>query len=380
MAFYLFDIRNSDLVDLKIEENDNFNNCFIKNIKTNDCYSGFILYKSRITISCEITFYKSSKTNKYIPRLIFKKLDKDGNEKFIDNKKPINIELNDSEKAEPFWKMVAFIQNFKELVDIEKFKDTYKVSKIQNDLTDENVLNYLKTNSTLLNKIVENDLTETDVISIGYRKKQLESFETMLKNNDSKESDWQNFFEKNSWIFGYGLSYIFNESVIDQKLEQYTSGFDFNSNGKRTDALLKTSGFIKSLCFVEIKTHKTQLLKQIKNAYRGDSWAISDELAGGVTQLQNTVIANLKNWYGKISLKDKKTGDLTGEDIFNFQPKSFLVIGKLDEFIGTYGVNEDKYRSFELFRRNINSPEIITFDELYERARFIVDTKVKNEL
>ncbi len=377
--FYLFNIIENDLANLKIEESDDRKTCYIKD-ENNQCRSGFILYKNKIMITCEITFYKSSITNKYIPRLTFKKLDKDGNEKFIDNKKPINIELNDSEKAESFWKMVAFIQNFKELVDIEKFKDTYKVSKIQNDLTDENVLNYLKIKPTLLNKIVENDLTETDVISIGYRKKQLESFETMLKNNDSKESDWQNFFEKNSWIFGYGLSYIFNESVIDQKLEQYTSGFDFNSNGKRTDALLKTSGFIKSLCFVEIKTHKTQLLKQIKNAYRGDSWAISDELAGGVTQLQNTVIANLKNWYGKISLKDKKTGDLTGEDIFNFQPKSFLVIGKLDEFIGEYGVNEDRYRSFELFRKNINSPEIITFDELYERARFIVDTKVKNEL
>ena len=377
--FYLFNIIENDLANLKIEESDDRKTCYIKD-ENNQCCSGFILYKNKIMITCEITFYKSSKTNKYIPRLTFKKLDKDGNEKFIDNQKPINIELNDSQKAESFWKMVAFIQNFKELVDIEEFKDTYKVSKIQNDLTDENVLNYLKIKPTLLNKIVENDLTESDVISIGYRKKQLDKFKNMLKNDSLNESDWQKFFEKNSWIFGYGLSYIFNESVIDQKLEQYTSGFDFNSNGKRTDALLKTSGFIKSLCFVEIKMHKTNLLKQVSNAYRGDSWAISDELAGGVTQVQNTVIANLKNWYGKISLKDKKTGDLIGEDIFNFQPKSFLVIGKLDEFIGEYGVNEDKYRSFELFRKNINSPEIITFDELYERAGFIVDTKIKNEL
>ena len=29
-------------------------------------------------------------------------------------------------------------------------------------------------------------------------------------------------------------------------------------------------------------------------------------------------------------------------------------------------------RSFELFRRSINNPEIITFDELLERTRFIV--------
>lgn len=376
MAFYLFNLVDNDLADLKIEENEKFDNCYIKNIKTKDCYSGFVLYKNKVTISCEISFNKSSKTSKYIPRLTFKKLDKDGNEKLINNEKPINIELNTSEKAESFWKMIGFINDFKDLVDIGDFQDIYKVSKVEENLTDENVLNYLKIHPTLINRIVENDLTESDVISIGYRKKQLDKFKNMLKNDSLNESDWQKFFEKNSWIFGYGLSYIFNESVIDQKLEQYTSGFDFNSNGKRTDALLKTSGFIKSLCFVEIKMHKTNLLKQVSNAYRGDSWAISDELAGGVTQVQNTVIANLKNWYGKISLKDKKTGDLTGEDIFNFQPKSFLLIGKLDEFIGEYGVNEDKYRSFELFRKNINSPEIITFDELYERAKHIVDLKV----
>lgn len=375
--FYLYDILKNDLNNLRIEKSDDEKTCYIKD-KNNQCYSGFILYKNKIIINCDVSFYKSSKTNKYIPRLTLKKLDKDGNEKFINNEKPINIELNNSEKAESFWKMVAFIQNFKELVDIEEFQDVYKVSKIENDLTEEKVLNYLNVNSTLLNKIIENNLTENDVVSIGYRKRQLEVFKIMLENNDLNEPDWQSFFEKNSWIFGYGLSYIFNESVIDQKLEQYTSGFDFNSNGKRTDALLKTSGFIKSLCFVEIKTHKTDLLKQVKNSYRGNSWAISDELAGGVTQVQNTVIANLRNWHGKISLKDKKTGDLTGEDIFNYQPKSFLVIGKLDEFIGEYGVNEDKYRSFELFRRNINSPEIITFDELYERAKFIVDSRVIN--
>jgi len=33
-VFYLFDLINSNLADLKIEENDKKDNCFIKNIKT----------------------------------------------------------------------------------------------------------------------------------------------------------------------------------------------------------------------------------------------------------------------------------------------------------------------------------------------------------
>jgi hypothetical protein len=50
-----------------------------------------------------------------------------------------------------------------------------------------------------------------------------------------------------------------------------------------------------------------------------------------------------------------------------------MVIGSLQEFMADRGVNQERYRSFELFRQHTSSPEIITFDELYERARFIVE-------
>jgi hypothetical protein len=43
-----------------------------------------------------------------------------------------------------------------------------------------------------------------------------------------------------------------------------------------------------------------------------------------------------------------------------------------------------KRRSFELFRRNLTQPEILTFDELFERARFIIentsDVKAKPDI
>jgi hypothetical protein len=55
-----------------------------------------------------------------------------------------------------------------------------------------------------------------------------------------------------------------------------------------------------------------------------------------------------------------------GEQIFTYQPRSFLIVGSLDEFIGAEGIRKDRYRSFELFRRNTLKPEIVTFDELYE--------------
>ena len=65
-------------------------------------------------------------------------------------------------------------------------------------------------------------------------------------------------------------------------------------------------------------------------------------------------------------------GNPTGEETCGYMPRSFLVAGRLNEFVTELGVNEDRHRSFELFRRNTSSPEIITFDEPSERARFIV--------
>ncbi|MBL8143775.1 MAG: DUF4263 domain-containing protein, partial [Acidobacteria bacterium] len=179
---------------------------------------------------------------------------------------------------------------------------------------------------------------------------------------------WQLFFERNPWIFGYGLSYVYLTGLDNKKLEQVVSGYSVAQAGKRTDALLRTRGVLSSLCFVEIKKHTTHLLEA--TAYRPACWAPSRDLAGAVSQVQGTVAQaaqDLRKLTGRNDL-----GDPTGEEAFNYMPKAFVVVGSLGQFVSEGGINEDKHRSFELFRGNTASPEIITFDELYERARFIV--------
>ena len=180
---------------------------------------------------------------------------------------------------------------------------------------------------------------------------------------------WQKYFEKNPWIFGYGLGYIFLSSLDDKKLEQVVQGYSVNNHGKRVDALMKTKGIISNLCFIEIKTHATSLLDS--KPYRSGCWAPSKELAGAISQVQGTIASAIDSLSNKISLEDAE-GNPTGEEIFNYQPKSYLVIGSMQEFTTEDGVNKDKLRSFELLRKNTVNPEIITFDELYERAKFIV--------
>ena len=156
--------------------------------------------------------------------------------------------------------------------------------------------------------------------------------------------------------------------MTTKKLEQVVQGYSIADIGKRVDALMKTRGIISNLCFVEIKTHTTSLLEN--TAYRSGCYAPSRELCGAVAQIQGTVQQAIKRISNKLSIKDSK-GNPTGEEVYNYQPKSFLVIGSLEEFKAEHGINEDKLRSFELYRRNIQNIEIITLDELYERAKFI---------
>ncbi len=247
-------------------------------------------------------------------------------------------------------------------------------------LSNQQAQNLVKDNEELFSEVLRSAITRSDVIAVGYRKKQLEVFRQLLedpkyfdsiksKKQCTDESLWQQFFEKNQWIFGYGLSYLYLASLNDKKLEQVVAGHSIREHGKRVDALMKSKGLVSSLCFVEIKTHKTPLLGN--KPYRSGCWGPSMELAGAVSQVQGTVALAMENIRGKLSITDPK-GFPTGEEAFNYSPKAYLVVGSLSEFIGDHGVNHEQYRSLELFRRNTISPELITFDELYERAKFIV--------
>lgn len=225
-------------------------------------------------------------------------------------------------------------------------------------------------NPELFLALAQSEELQRDLVAVGYRRKQLERFEAMLADATLNESHWQRFFEANQWIFGYGLSYQFGTSLDDRKLEQIVSGHDLAGSGKRTDALMKTRGRISSLCFVEIKKPTTPLM--VANRYRPGVWSPSAELVGGVAQSQATVHSALERVARKL-LPTNSLDDPTGEELFNIEPRSCLVAGNLGEFHREHGVNDPQFRSFELYRRHTWRPEIITYDELLERARFIVE-------
>lgn len=207
--------------------------------------------------------------------------------------------------------------------------------------------------------------------SLFYDKRYFENWKSE-QGIQKDEAVWQQFFELNPWVFGLGLTPISLSSLPEHKLEQVVRGSSVAIEGKRADALMHTNGRLSALCIVEIKKHTTDLLQP--NSYRRGAWSVSGEVTGAVAQCHATVQAAMNELRTKFELKDWN-GDPTGDEFFLYQPRSFLVVGSLEEFATEHGTNETKFRSFELFRRNLATPEILTFDELYQRAKATVELK-----
>ena len=237
----------------------------------------------------------------------------------------------------------------------------------------------------LIEELLKSEIVSTkDLVNVGYRKAQLQLFRKLLDEpaymeiykaqigviQKGSEPGWQGFFERNAWIFGYGLTYIWCNNLPDSKLEQVVSGADFGAYGKRTDALLRTSAAISQFVLVEIKTPDTPLMT---NSPRPGVWSPSGKLMDAVAQIQNTVSRFKQRYYEKAELKTD-AGDPIGTDVYNVSPKSFLLIGDLNEFRSTSGVNVEKFSSFQLLRSGLRDPEVLTFDELYARAAAILET------
>lgn len=229
---------------------------------------------------------------------------------------------------------------------------------------------------------IGNELSQADIDLLTDRRGQLNEFRRLLEDEahfaeqrtqgQGPEAVWQDFFERNQWIFGYGLSFVACESLRDGKLEQITTGANiFHGAGKRSDAVMRTKGYLSSLLFGEIKTHETDLLTT--SPYRPpDVYRPSPELAGAVAQVQKTADKAVRLLQQQIHSIATAAGTPTGIEVLTVVPRQILVIGHLNQLEENGEINQERAQSFELFRRSINGLEILTFDELYERARFIV--------
>jgi hypothetical protein len=228
----------------------------------------------------------------------------------------------------------------------------------------------------MISALLDHDcVTSRDIVNTGYRKKGLHTFENLILYDDfwqtyaseqnlslhSEEKVFQHFLEKNEWIFGYGLDYRF-KSILQR--EAHVSAGDLDgSNTSIADYLLADKSFIT---FVELKKPSTRLFGGVKN--RAGAWSLSTELIHAVSQILEQKSA------GQVRLETTRQY-VNGEEVQQraWDSKVVLIIGKWSELDGCPPQEKEiKRRTLELFRRDSRNIEILTYDELLERAAFIV--------
>lgn len=201
------------------------------------------------------------------------------------------------------------------------------------------------------------------------RQKSIQIFKKNIE-LDNPEGFWQKYFSENDWIFGYGLRYVFLQMLTDQP--NYGQANYTGKGNQRGDFLVNTSACVKYTILVEIKRPNSSIFKKESGSikdYRNGASLFSDEFIGAVSQMQ----VNCMSWE-KTARQDENNEDLSNNNIYTVNPKGILIIGNTKEF----AKNKNARNTFELFRSQISGIEIMTFDEIYNRSKFIVDQKETN--
>ncbi len=217
----------------------------------------------------------------------------------------------------------------------------------------------------LLEQIRDEKLTKQDLDILSGRKDGIETFyQKLYVEKNWTEPQWQAFFEKNTWIFGYGLDYRFL-SILQREAAVSNSDLD-GKNTVECDYLLGSTDFT---VLVELKRPDTPLFETLKN--RSRSWKLSKYLVEAVSQ----ILAQKASWEIKAAQNCYNSdGNLINQRTCD--PKCVLVVGSREQLNDNSRDQDIKFRTFELFRRDSRNIDILTYDELYERAYYIVNQEL----
>lgn len=381
----LFDIENQDIDQLVIKESFSKDNCFI--YYGSEIIGGFILInKKNVKTILKVSFYKSKIDNKYLPRLEFRKENNSGD---LTKSKghDVIIKLGHGDEARAFWKAIHFLQGFKDLVDLGDFHAQYQAVSFDSYLVDFKVKDQAEKLKELYSLTQNLKLSKDEIkeLLFSQRRNTIHWYYAFLKdlqNNEGKkafdsyrnkhsinengeEAIWHHFFKNNDWIIGLNVDIKFIRDLLSkQRLG--------NPNSKGTGSpevdLLGISYFTT---LIELKTSKTNIFKPEKSSKsRANTWDFSNDFIEAYSQTlsQRSEISETKN------IEDEHGVIIDTKKHRILDPKAVLIIGNRNlEFPHIRKTEYDiKTDCFERIRRDSRNIEIITFDELFERAFHIV--------
>jgi hypothetical protein len=173
----------------------------------------------------------------------------------------------------------------------------------------------------------------------------------LLLTRNHNENAWQAFFRENPFIIR--LAFSIPVMVIGDQF--YVGGQRFDGGGEKiSDFALKTAA-TGNISLVEIKTPQTDLLET--RPYRGGVYAPSKELSGAVNQV-------LDQAYQLQRTIDGKKANSRAYDLETYAVQGLVIAGR-------NLVDEEKKKSFELFRNSQKSVHVVTFDELLTKLELL---------
>jgi len=384
-----FNLIERKLSEIEVKETYVGDKCLIWDLKEKEkAYNSFLLVQNSVSRTiCDIALHKSSKTGKYLPRISFKRIAKNGDIQTTRSKDKVNIAFTTSEDAMTFWKLIGFLFSYKDLVDIGEFERTFQVLSKDKYILEFSNKEELEKIQDLKELVGRSDLTYNQLKTITFenRKKNLRAFYYLLKNKSGsiekyrekyriqpgEEHIWHHFLKNNDWILGLNADLRF----ISEFLDEQKVGIE-NSTGSESPQvdLLGVSEFTT---LVELKHSSTNIFKIKKSKGRANTWDFSTDFIEGISQCLGQKNELERSFKEKVFVKNNNQR-LSTDGLESVDPKSLLIMGnKKREFpiADLDNTNFLKNKTLERFRRNNRNIDILTFDELFERAYQIVFSK-----
>ena len=348
-------VPENNIDTLTISEVSHFD-CTLEDSSTSRVYKGFVLAKSpqgnNLTV-CDTDFKRSGTDNKFQPRLIFRRVDRE----FSDVNAPAGsrsrrIPFSDgSDGYREFWKMIAFLYKFKETIDLGDFDGAYHVvSSVQ-------LKEYMNKPSNEVEIAKMADELGVDVSEILRAKSTI----SLLKNYKAKlvefidtnasETDVQNWLDENGHKFRQQRCMIFGLEYIDFKREGSISSKNF-------DVLTRVGSKHIDHVLIELKSPSDDIFKITQNDTINNStstYQIHDHLARAIPQILEY----------KSALEAKDAGDAELEKL-GIQGKAH--IGKCIIVIGKHSDDTRWLQNRKNLVKSLGSTlEIWTYSELLEK-------------
>ncbi|MGC1177186.1 MAG: Shedu anti-phage system protein SduA domain-containing protein, partial [Candidatus Saccharimonadales bacterium] len=360
-------------------------------------YKGFILAKSQegnaFTL-CDVDFQWSDKDKKYPPRLIFRRTNAELADKAVRKDQVfqrISFETGHDGYRE-FWKMIAFLSKFKELVDLGEFFDSYQVVSAESVVIHLKQIDLNNRKKEIVRYAKDSEVSTSEMAELfahRARKDDLETFRKLLENESGfratyrtqfqkdikgagEEPIWHHFLSQHRWIFGLSLDLRFIEDFID---EASVGNPDTANKGNPQADML---GYSDYTVLIELKTPDTDIFTAIKTSdARANTWSFTTPFIEGFSQCLAQKTDWGENYKSKsvIVEKDGKRTELDKGVIRTIDPQAIYIVGNKDREIPQDSADTDirlKRDTLERFIRNNRNVNIISYDELYRRAYHIV--------